>query len=223
MPRWVLFGVFVLAFIAGMINVVGFLDIEHRALSHFTGTSTLLSISVAQSDFSTFLHLATIILSFLFGCILSGYIIQDTSLKLGRRYDVVLCIESVLLVAAVPLLTRNLDLGNNLAACACGLQNAMTSSYGGFGLRNTQLTGMLTDAGILIGHFLRRVPVDFWRFALYCAIILGFILGGLLGALLFPKMGYNVLYIPAASTFLIGFTYLCYRKLKLSKHETPQR
>lgn len=212
LPRWVWLGGFTLSFIAGMINAVGFLGFEHQAITHLTGTTTMLSMAVAHADLAGLLHLLAVILAFLAGAILSGFIIQDSTLRLGRRYGVALFIESLLLLAAVPLLWRKMYLGDYLASCACGLQNAMASMYSGAVIRTTHVTGMFTDLGILIGHFFRKMPVDFRRVSLYALIILGFLLGGLCSALLFPRWGFSVLYVPAAITMLSAGFYGSFRK-----------
>ncbi len=86
---------------------------------------------------------------------LSGFLIQDSTLQLGRRYGVALLLESLLLCAAVPLLYRDNSFGIYSASCACGLQNAMVSTYSGAVVRTTHLSGMFTDLGIFLGHAIR--------------------------------------------------------------------
>src|SRR4051812_18431929 len=122
LPRWVWIGGSVLAFIAGMINAVGYLGFQHQAVTHLTGTTTLLGIAVADGDAMRALRLLAVGLSFLAGSILSGFLIKDSTLSLGRRYGVALLIESGLLFSAIPLLHRNNPLGDWLASAACGLQ-----------------------------------------------------------------------------------------------------
>lgn len=101
------------------------------------------------------LHFAAIIGSFVAGTVLSGFLIQDSTLQLGRRYGVALLLESLLLCAAVPLLYRDNSFGIYSASCACGLQNAMVSTYSGAVVRTTHLSGMFTDLGIFLGHAIR--------------------------------------------------------------------
>src|SRR4051812_4224085 len=131
LPRWVWIGAWVLAFIAGMINAVGFLSFERQAITHLTGTTTMLGVAIASSDATATLHFLAVIGSFLAGAVLSGCIIQDTALRLGGRYGVTLLLESLLLCAAVPMFNRHSVYGFYLAACACGLQNAMVSTFSG--------------------------------------------------------------------------------------------
>ena len=50
LPRWVWIGAGALACVAGMVNAVGFLGFEHQAVTHLTGTTTLLGAALAQDD-----------------------------------------------------------------------------------------------------------------------------------------------------------------------------
>ena len=213
LPKWVLVGGSILAFIAGIINAVGFLGLYHQGITHLTGTTSLLGIAVAQRNGGAALHLLAFIASFVTGAILSGMIIQDSTLKLGRRYGVALVVESLLLFAAVPLLQRGFFGGDLLASCACGLQNAMVSTFSGASLRTTHMSGVFTDLGVFIGHWVRRLPVDFRRLRLWLWLIFSFGAGGTAGALLFARIGYNTLLLPAALTGLVGLAYGIYRHI----------
>ena len=207
LPRWVWAGAWALAFVAGIVNVVGLLGFEHQAVTHLTGTTSMLAAALAALDTSAALHFAAIIGSFMAGTVLSGYIIQDSTLQLGRRYGVALLLESVLLCAAVPLLKSNSIFGIYSASCACGLQNAMVSTYSGAVVRTTHLSGMFTDLGIFLGHFMRGIPVDSRRLRLCFLIISAFLCGGIAGAVAFRSLGYSALFIPSG---LIAFTALAY-------------
>ena len=100
LPRWVWVGAVTLACIAGMVNVVGYLGFEHQAVSHLTGTTSLLGAALAAGDWRAVAHLWGVLIAFCVGAMLSGLIIQDGTLRLGRRYGVVLALESLLLAAA---------------------------------------------------------------------------------------------------------------------------
>jgi uncharacterized membrane protein YoaK (UPF0700 family) len=211
LPGWAWAGAWVLAFMAGMINVVGLLGFEHQAVTHLTGTTSLLAVSLADLDFQAAIHLSAIIGSFCLGTVISGFIIQDSTLKLGRRYGAALFLEAILLSSAVPLLQHHNIFGFYGAACACGLQNAMVSTYSGAVVRTTHLSGMFTDLGILLGHAIRGLPVDPRRMRLYLLIISAFLLGGILGACCFRRMEYATLFIPSGLAALTSITYALYR------------
>lgn len=210
LPRWIWAGAWALAFIAGMINVVGLLGFEHQAVTHLTGTTSLLAAALASLDASAALHLVAVIGSFLVGTVLSGFIVQDSTLQLGRRYGIALLLESVLLFGAVPLLFHQKSLGIYLASSACGLQNAMVSTYSGTVIRTTHLSGMFTDLGIFLGHALRGLPVDQRRLRMCFLIISGFLCGGIIGTLAFQRLGYSALVIPGSLTALTSIAYGLY-------------
>jgi uncharacterized membrane protein YoaK (UPF0700 family) len=211
LPRWVWGGVWMLAFVAGMVNVVGLLGFEHQAITHLTGTTTTLAAALAALDGSAALHLAAVIVSFMAGTVLSGFIIQDSKLQLGSRYSVALLIESLLLGAAVPLLQRHQLPGIYCATAACGLQNAMVSTYSGAVVRTSHLSGMFTDLGIFLGHTLRGIPVDALRLRLCLLIISAFLCGGIAGAVLFRALGYTALYVPSGLVAATALAYTTYR------------
>lgn len=212
LPAWVWLGGWLLSFIAGVVNAVGFLGIGHEAVSHLTGTATLSAIALAHGNLPEFLHFAVVALAFFVGAILSGAIIQQSTLKLGRCYGVVLFLESALLFLAIPILSSGHFAGLYLAACACGLQNAMASSYSGAVIRTTHVSGMVTDIGIILGHWLRRLPPDGKRLRLYTLLISGFVAGGVVGALLFFRIAYLALLLPATLTGLTGLVYTVFAK-----------
>lgn len=215
LPRWVWTGAWVLAFIAGIVNVVGLLGFEHQAITHLTGNTSLLAEALAELDPSATLHLAALIGAFVAGTTISGFLIQDSTLQLGRRYGVALLLVSLLLFSSVPLLQNQSAYGMYAAACACGLQNAMVSTYSGAVVRTTHLSGMFTDLGISLGHALRRLPVDTRRLKLCFLVISGFLCGGIAGTLAFNSFGYFALLFPASLTAVVSIAYGLYRLRKV--------
>ena len=218
LPRWVWIGAGLLACVAGMVNVVGYLGFEHQAVTHLTGTTTLLGEAVARHDLRAISHLAAVALAFMAGAALSGMLIQDSTLKLGRRYGVALVLESQLLFAAIPLFRHGQLAGALLAAMACGLQNAMATTYSGAVIRTSHLSGMFTDLGIGLGHALRGLPLQKRRLLLCGLIISGFFCGAVLGGLLFVRFSYAALAVPATITGGVGLGYAVYRQLQLHRH-----
>ncbi len=218
LPRWMWFGGAVLAFIAGSINSVGFLGFQHQGVTHITGTTTLLGIAVAHGDGPQVVHLLGVVGSFFVGCVFSGFLIQDSTLKLGRRYGVSLVIESTFLFAAVPLLRQNNTLGDFLASCACGLQNGMVSTYSGAVLRTTHVSGMVTDLGIFVGQLLHGLKVDSRRARLYALLVTSFFGGAAVGAVGFVYFSYETLYFPAALTGCVGLAYGVFQHRRKLSH-----
>ncbi|GAB3330878.1 YoaK family protein [Marilutibacter aestuarii] len=221
LPAWAWLGAGGLAVVAGQVNVVGYLGFEHLALSHLTGTTSLLGAALAGGDGRASAHLLAMIAAFVVGAVLSGILVQDSALRLGCRYGVALLVEAALLAFAVPLLQRHAIAGAALAAMACGLQNAMTATYSGTLVRTSHLTGMFTDLGVFLGHRLRGLPAEPRRLWLCLVIIAGFLAGGVSGALLHVHLGFATLYLPAAATGAAGAGYIAYRMLPLRTGKMP--
>jgi uncharacterized membrane protein YoaK (UPF0700 family) len=213
-PTWIYLGGLALATTAGAINAVGFLGQHHQALSHMTGTVTVLGLELAQANYAVALHAFYILIAFFIGCLISGAIIRQSSLQLGRRYGVALSLESALLLLAVFFLRRGANVGDYLAAMACGLQNAMVTTYSGSAMRTTHITGMVTDLGIACGHFLRGMEVDWFRFRIYGVLLLGYFAGALLGSLGYGRWEYDTLLLPAILSGGTGAGYAAYKHLR---------
>ena len=210
-PYWILFGGFTLTCIAGMVNAVGFLGAYHEAFSHLSGTTTFLSADLVAGRYHQALHAALLMLAFFGGATLSGLVIRDSHLKAGRRYGVALTMEAVLLLSAVPLLEARQIWGSVCAAAACGLQNAMATTYSGAIVRTTHMTGIVTDLGLALSHWLRRRPSRGGRVRLLSSLLLGFLVGSGIGAALFQRFGYSALHYPGGLALAIGVSHFVHR------------
>lgn len=210
LPRWVEYGSFLLALVAGLINSIGLLGFKHQSISHLSGTATLLGVGAVNSTFSDTLHLVFILLSFLAGSAISGYFLNSGSLKLGRNYSGLLILEALFIFGAIYFLSRGSVQGHYLASAACGLQNALATTYSGAIIRTTHVTGIFTDLGIMLGSKLRGENFDNRKALLFLLIIIGFIVGGVFGAFLFSTLKFNALLIPAGICLLLAFFYSIY-------------
>lgn len=210
LPRWAWIGGGVLAFIAGMVNAAGYMGFRHQSITNLTGSSSLLGVALGTGDSGEAWHWALSIGAFVIGAVLSGLIVQQRTLKLGRHYGVALVLESLLLFAAVPLLDVGSSIGLYLAAMGAGLQNGMASTYSGMVFRTTHVSGMFTDLGIYIGQRLRGLEVDTLRIRVCVLVVATFTVGSAAGALLFRVLQERTLLIPATLTGLCGVTYGLY-------------
>lgn len=214
LPKWVEVGGFFLTVIAGSVNAIGLLGFRHEAVSHLTGVSTLLGLELAQSDFPQVMHLLLIMLGFVLGAAYSSFIIGGASLQLGRRYGVALSSEAILLLFSLVLLNAGSNIGHIFASAACGLQNAMTTTYSGAVVRTTHVTGLFTDLGITLGLKLRGHPADYRKILLYLILISGFIFGGMVGAVCFERYKFFSMLFPAGLSALMAIIYWIYLFVK---------
>jgi uncharacterized membrane protein YoaK (UPF0700 family) len=183
-----------------------------------SGPVTSLGNELADGAMSPAWDIFIVVASFFAGCTLSSLIIGQGFLQLGRGYGFVLLIESAALLASWWLFLRECYGAECLAAFACGLQNAMVSSYSGAVVRTTHVTGIITDLGIAFGQLLRRQAVDGRRAGLYSILLAGFFVGGVCGSLGFYRMGYNALLMPAALTAAGGLSYFLISRKIASEH-----
>ncbi len=218
-PGWVYTGGLLLTAVAGCVNAVAVASAYH-AVTHMTGTVFAISLEFSRGQTDLAWRAAAVVTSFFLGAALSGFIVQQSSLQTGRRYGVALMVEGAILLGAWFALSRQSVAGEVLAAVACGLQNALATSYSGAIIRTTHMTGIVTDLGIAIGHWLARQPVEWFRVRLHLVLLLGFTSGGALGALVFPTLGATTLLIPAAAVFVAGLGYTVQRQLQRHTHQT---
>lgn len=222
LPRWVFVGTWVLAITAGMVNVIGLLGFQHQTITHLTGTTTMLAAAAAQAQWQAVGHFAALIGAFFLGCVFSGVLLRDSALKLGRRYGLALLIVALLLFLSIPLLEQHGSFGLYTAACACGIQNAMVSTYSGAVVRITHLSGMFTDLGLYLGHALRGLPVNQRRLTLCLLVISGFSLGGLTGAWAYLRIAHYALALPGGLTLAAALGYIIWGQRFISKPASPE-
>lgn len=200
-----------LAAIAGFVNSA-LLSFYHVPVSHMSGAVSRLSIDVGAGALADLTYVLSIFIGFFLGATLSGLIIGGRQLLPGRRYGVVLLLEGALLAASAALLLRGSPLGVAVAALACGAQNAMASSYYGLVIRTTHVTGIITDLGVLAGHWLRHRRVRAWRVLLLAGILSGFFTGGVAGAVIVTRLGARALLLPSAACILAGLVYYAWQQ-----------
>jgi uncharacterized membrane protein YoaK (UPF0700 family) len=215
-PPWILYGGGLLAAVAGCVNAIGFVGIHHQALSHMSGSAAIFSAGLAVGDTPLAFHALLVLCFFFLGSVLSGIIIRQRALTLSPRYGVALLIESALLFGATYFLHHASNTGDYLAAMACGLQNAIATTYSGAIIRTTHITGIITDLGISVGNVLRRQRVDQRRTLLHLILVSGFIIGGFVGAFGYARFGFSTLLLPATLTGLAGAAYPLLRRYLLS-------
>jgi len=208
LPVWVLVGSVMLALNAGYINSVALLSFANNAVSHVTGTATIAADAATRADWGVLLHTGAIVFSFIFGAVLSGMIVGNEALKLGRRYGLALLLESLLLFLAWYAFRNHIDQAEWLASVACGLQNAMVATFSGSVIRTTHLTGIVSDIGSAIGNFLVGRGLLKVQLALQTAIFVSFVGGAAIGAVSFRSFNYDAVLLNGLWVALVGLAYI---------------
>ncbi len=208
---WFVAGGVALAAVAGYVNLV-MLGFFHVPVSHMTGAVSRVAADLAEGDRPHLQIVIGIVTGFLVGAATSGALIGSRRLESGRRYGVALMLEGVLLSGACLLGLRESQWAVPVAATACGLQNAMASSYHGLVVRTTHVTGLVTDLGLLLGHALRDRSVEGWRVAMLSGLLAGFTAGALAGAYANAWIGVAALWPAAVACLAAGAAYFLHRE-----------
>ncbi|MGL4601911.1 MAG: YoaK family protein [Plesiomonas sp.] len=219
LPRAIWYGGFILAACAGLTNAIAVLGFTHNAISYLTGMVAKSSIELVNFNIHALISTVSIITAFLIGAMLSGFIVKNESLCQSRSHGVGLLIESALLFLAYLFFSSEYFVGELLAAAACGLQNAMVTTYSGSIIRTTHLTGIISDLGSSLGHWLAGKNHSKKKIAIHCMLITGFFVGGVLGSFLFSILKYAALLIPAGIIFITGIGYIILSQIKVTHQQ----
>ncbi|WP_179319154.1 YoaK family protein [Winogradskyella helgolandensis] len=187
----------ILSFVAGIVNVTGFLAF-HQLTTNVTGHFALFISDVANFEFWKGTIFLLYIISFLFGSFFSSFLIEK--FKENKRMNVfVLPTLIEVLILAVIAFTSDITTIQypNVIICALlfamGLQNSLVTKISNAVVRTTHLTGLFTDLGIELsqlcfrGNHHNRTQI-IATIKLRIAIICFFFFGGLVGGYLYSKL-----------------------------------
>ncbi len=220
----------VLSFVAGIVNVVGFLFLG-KLTTNVTGHFAYFMYDVSIMEFWKGTIYFLYIFSFLFGSFTSGWLIETANYY--RKHNIYVAptlVECFVLFSAVGLNYFLPDFPTDITACmllfAMGVQNSFVTKISNSVVRTTHLTGLFTDLGIEFSQwiYLKKRKLDKAlekvksNIKLRFNIILFFFLGGLTGGFFFVKkeMGLNTLLLVIV-ILLSGLFYDDFRFVYLTK------
>lgn len=204
-------GGMMLATIAGYVNAV-MLGMLNVPVSHMSGAVSHLSMDVVMGNGRGVGQGTAIVAAFITGAAISGAVIGGRRLRIGRAYGLVLIGEGLVLLTAGEMAMRGwISAASITAALACGLQNAMASSFHGQVVRTTHVTGIVTDLGAMIGHLFRRHPVHLADVVLLASLLVGFFVGGCVGLVMEQRQGVGAVTLAAWPCLIAGTGYFLWR------------
>lgn|SRR5690606_14890759 len=209
-----------LSFVAGMVNVAGFLAVQ-QLTTNVTGHFAFFVEEIYRLDVWRVTVYFLFIFFFFLGSFTSGFLMELFSRKNQRFVFLVPVGFEMILLMAVAILGNDFikSFPNGIAYIllfAMGLQNSLVTMISNSVVRTTHLTGLFTDLGIEISQlfFFKKQEQKkklISSIQLRMAIILFFLMGGILSAVSYSEIGLRVLYF---SVFLL-FTGLIYDQMKL--------
>jgi uncharacterized membrane protein YoaK (UPF0700 family) len=202
----------VLSFVAGIVNVAGFLGFRELT-TNVTGHFAFFVRDVAEFEVWKGAVYLLFIFCFLLGSFTSSFLIEEfRENKLLNVFVLPTAIESMILVL-VPILGGFLPMQSSnvivyLLLFAMGLQNSFVTKISNAVVRTTHLTGLFTDLGIEISKLFfpknhpdqAKIKADI---RLRVFIISFFFFGGLCGGYGFSRLGFGLGTLYFAALILI--------------------
>ncbi len=213
-----------LAFQAGAVNAGGFLACG-RFVTHTTGFATHFAYDLVTHQVALALGMLSVPGFFLLGAMITSYFV-DLRLSQGQKANyqipsalIFLCFVCALLLGKLgvfgifgtEIVLRQDYLLLVLLCLASGLQNALITNASGIVVRTTHLTGITTDLGVgLVRTFFSkaaRAPerVQHDRLASFAraGILLSFVLGSTVAALLYLRAQYLGFAVPVFTSLIL--------------------
>lgn len=183
---------FCLSALAGYVDSLGFLTLKGFFVSFMSGNSTRLAVGIASGAWPT-----AEIAAGLIGLFVSGVVAGGIVSHLAReRRPPVLCVVALLLgLAALAASAGHDNWSIGLATLALGAENIVLSRAGEVSIGVTYMTGTLVKMGHGIAKALTGGPR--WEWLPYLLLWAALAAGSILGALLFPTLRLQGLWIAA--------------------------
>ncbi|MDI1255486.1 MAG: YoaK family protein [Flavobacterium sp.] len=197
-----------LSFVAGIVNVAGFLAIQ-KLTTNVTGHFAFFVEDVFKRNFwQGFIYFLYIFFFFL-GSFSSSFLVEYISKRNSNHtYTIPTAIEGIILTSVAIFGTQWISENPNLIAFillfAMGLQNSLVTRISNATVRTTHLTGLFTDLGIELSQlfFYREIPTReklFTSIKLRLTIISFFFIGGIVGGFFYSAIGLHVLLFGVAA------------------------
>ncbi|WP_452226995.1 YoaK family protein [Lacinutrix cladophorae] len=224
----------ILSFVAGIVNVTGFLAFN-QLTTNVTGHFALFISDVANFDVWKGTIYFLYIFSFFFGSFLSSFLIEKFKGNKKLNVFVLPTLIECLILLSISIISNTGEIKYpDLIVCsllfAMGLQNSFVTKISNAIVRTTHLTGLFTDLGIELSqlffpdsHPHREKIKATVKLRIY--IICFFFLGGIIGGFLYSRLNLRLnTLIVGAVILLISLFYddLRYRLIR-TKRKYKQR
>ena len=224
----------ILSFVAGIVNVTGFLAFN-QLTTNVTGHFALFISDVANFEFWKGTIYFLYIFFFLFGSFLSSYLIEKFK-KNGKLnvYVIPTIIECLILISIATISNFEELTHPDIIVCsllfAMGLQNSFVTKISNAVVRTTHLTGLFTDLGIELSQLLfpesypnRKKIKSTIKLRIY--IICFFFIGGIIGGFFYSTLNLELnTLILGATILLLSLFYDDFRyKLIITKRKYSRR
>jgi uncharacterized membrane protein YoaK (UPF0700 family) len=188
-----------MAFVAGFVDALGFIHLGGFFVSFMTGNSTRLAVGLSERLPDALIPMGLIIL-FVGGVVLST-VFRHRFDRLHSNH-VAFAIAALLAAAAMLALLGFGRVAVLLTPIAMGAMNTCFLRDGEVSVGVTYMTGTLVKFGQRLGTAL--AGGDRWAWTPYLLLWLGLIFGAICGAVIYPIVGLQGLWLPALALFVLG-------------------
>ncbi len=189
------------AFVAGIVNVFGLIELG-TFTTNITGHVGEFALSLELLKWAAVYKITLWVTAFGLGSFTTSLIVtffEKNKPKLSYSLPIIIEISLLLWCFTINNLPDQQYKQTLILLFAMGVQNGIVSVVSGKVVRTTHLTGMVTDIGIGLGRLvLKKGNLVFIKRSLIInlSVVIMFISGGLLSALLTLKIKQDVLLIP---------------------------
>lgn len=181
----------VLAFLAGVVDAVGFAMLGGLFVSFMSGNSTRLGVFLAEGDLAKVTQVMGLIACFVIGAGTGSALTRST--RRWRQFSVLTIEAGLLVIAAFVSGLDHRAIATSLMAAAMGLENAtFVDARGETKINLTFMTGALVRLGEGLAGALFGGPL--WGWLRYLLLWLGLTSGAVVGTLGYQAWGGIVLY-----------------------------
>ena len=213
--RLLLLWMCILTCLAGAVNAISIFGYNGTTVSHLTGLVSKVAINITNGSLDGVWEVLRVILLFFLGAIISGFVTGERAFYLHKRYGFIILSVGILLI--VPYFLP-IKYGVLVFALAMGLQNGMVVSFRGVVVRMTHMSGNITDLGVFIGYKLRGNKNEKAITGIIPLLaILSFIIGGIIGVLLYSNIHNVVFFVTSAIYIILAVVYFILRNLCIDK------
>lgn len=207
--RLLLHWIYMLCFLGGFINTVSIVKYSYT-VSHFTGHISKTAINIGEGNFSEVFKILSIIIAFILGSTISGYLVDGREFNLRRRYGYSMLILGMGLLILY-FSVKDTWLFFYYLPFMVGVQNGLFISYKGVVVRTSHISGSITDAGVYFGHCLKGKKEDKWKVYFCIFTVLIFLFGGFLGIEFYFILGDMVFIVAGLGYIVVACIYFSLR------------
>ena len=188
-----------LSVLAGYVDAIGFITLGGYFVSFMSGNSTRLAVGLMRGTPSPVVA-AMLIATFVLGVIAGSLTVHITR---RNRPTAVLTLVALLIGLAAVLGLSGVPIGAVIAmTLAMGAENTVFERDGEVRIGLTYMTGTL----VKLGQGITRAFLGGDRFAwtAYLLLWIGLVFGACMGAFVFPRLGWNALWIAAVAAAMFA-------------------